>query len=188
MKNTINITLITILITMSSFNPLGASSVLIFDFDSNSNISSWRIVNDDVMGGVSTSSFTLNPNNNGVFKGSVSTENNGGFASVRYTMDPIKVKNMNTLKIRVKGDGKDYQFRIKNKASDYYAYIKTFSTSGSWQTIELKLSDFYPGFRGRKLDMPNFEKNSIEQISILIANKKNEKFELEIDRIELISK
>jgi hypothetical protein len=103
-------------------------------------------------------------------------------------MEPITVENMKTVKIKLKGDGKDYQFRIKHKTSDYYSYIKSFSTNGNWQTIELNLSDFYPSFRGRKLDIPNFDKNSIQQISILIANKKNESFELALDKIELNSK
>ena len=187
MKGFITITLGIILITMCSFNPAEKQSIDVFDFDSNSDISSWRIINDDVMGGVSSSSFKLNTNGKGVFKGSVSTDNYGGFASVRYTMRPINVANMNSIKIRIKGDGKDYQFRIKQKASDYYSYIKSFSTNGNWQTIELKLNDFYPGSRGRKLDMPNFDKNVIEQISILIANKKNETFEIKIDKIELVS-
>lgn len=170
---------------MSSFNPPEESTITVFNFNSNADLSSWRIVNDDVMGGISTSNFSLNSNENGLFKGIVSTENYGGFASVIYTFEPINVGKMNSLRLRIKGDGKDYQFRIKHNASDYYSYIKSFSTSGNRQSIELKLSDFYPGFRGRKLDMPNFNKNTIEQISILISNKKNEAFEIEIDKIEL---
>ena len=173
---------------MSFSIPPGPSSTVVFDFSSASDISPWKIVNDDVMGGISSATFTMNSEEKGLFKGEVSIENYGGFASVRYAMEPITVENMKTVKIKLKGDGKDYQFRIKHKTSDYYSYIKSFSTNGNWQTIELNLSDFYPSFRGRKLDMPNFDKNSIQQISILIANKKNESFELAIDKIELNSK
>ena len=160
-------------------------SVTLFDFSKNSDISKWRVVNDDVMGGISKATFKLNTQGNGHFEGEVSTDNNGGFASVRYIMDQITIQELTTIRIKVKGDGKNYQFRIKNKNSDYFSYITTFSTSGDWQTIELKLKDFYPSFRGRKLDIPNFNKKTIEQISILIANKKKESFSLEIDKIEL---
>ena len=160
-------------------------SVTLFDFSKNSDISKWRVVNDDVMGGISKATFKLNTQGNGHFEGEVSTDNNGGFASVRYIMDQITIQESTTIRIKVKGDGKNYQFRIKNKNSDYFSYITTFSTSGDWQTIELKLKDFYPSFRGRKLDIPNFNKKTIEQISILIANKKKESFSLEIDKIEL---
>ena len=185
-KGTFPILLI-ILIHMSSFTPPNQDSIMVFEFNSQSNISSWRVVNDDVMGGVSSSSFTLSKEYKGLFTGHVSTDNYGGFASVRYSMPTIRIGKMNALKIRIKGDGKDYQFRLKHKSTDYYSYVTTFPTSGNWQTLELNLSEFYPSFRGRKLDIPNFDKKSISQISILIANKKNEAFELEIDRIELIS-
>jgi hypothetical protein len=161
------------------------STTRLFDFTQDSDIKNWRIVNDDVMGGISTSSFGLSDSGHGIFMGKVSTDNNGGFASVRYTMKKFKCENLKTIKIRLKGDGKDYQFRIKNKSADYFSYITTFSTSGEWETVEMNLEDFYPSFRGRKLDQPNFNKSSIEQVSILIANKKNETFKLEIDNIEL---
>ena len=165
--------------------PLNEKKITLFDFNNTSNISNWKIVNDDVMGGVSTSSFERDKNGIGVFQGRVSTENYGGFASVRYSMKKTKIEKATTVRIRLKGDGKNYQFRIKNKSSDYFSYIKTFSTSGDWQIVEMNLSDFYPSFRGRKLNKPNFDNDFIEQISILIANKKNEKFRLEIEKIEL---
>ena len=42
-----------------------------------------------------------------------------------------------------------------------------------------------PSFRGRKLEEPNFFHKSIEEVTFLIANKKNEEFMLLIDKIEL---
>lgn len=164
---------------------LNENKIILFDFSKTSNISKWRIVNDDVMGGISTSSFERDKNGIGVFQGRVSTENYGGFASVRYSMKKTQIEKATTVRIRLKGDGKNYQFRMKHKSSDYFSYIKTFSTNGDWQVIDMNLSDFFPSFRGRKLNKPNFDKDAIEQIAILIANKKNEKFRLEIDKIEL---
>ena len=87
--------------------------------------------------------------------------------------------------IRLKGDGKEYQFRIKDKSSSYYSYITTFKTSGEWQTITIKLKDLYPSFRGRTLDLPNYSSNSFEEIVFLIGNKKKESFQLLLDKIEL---
>jgi hypothetical protein len=74
---------------------------------------------------------------------------------------------------------------VKSKAADYYSYITTFSTSGDWETIQINLKDLYPSFRGNKLSKDNFNDPSIEEISFLIANKKNESFKLLIDKIEL---
>jgi hypothetical protein len=85
----------------------------------------------------------------------------------------------------VKGDGKDYQFRLKSSSSDYYSYVTTFATSGEWQEIEINMADMYPTFRGRTLDQANFPGDQMEEIAFLIGNKKNEDFKLLIDKIEL---
>ena len=159
--------------------------ITLFHFTKGVSIKNWRIVNDDVMGGISSSSFKVSKAGYGIFQGDVSTENNGGFASVRYIMDEIAIKESTTIRIKVKGDGKNYQFRIKNKTSDYFSYITTFSTNGEWQVIDLKFEDFYASFRGRKLEIPNFDKNEIGQVAFLIANGTDEAFKLEIDKIEL---
>ena len=85
----------------------------------------------------------------------------------------------------IKGDGKNYQFRIKANSRDYYSYITTFSTTNEWQEVEILLEDMVPSFRGRKLDQPNFAKDHIEEIAFLISNKKQENFKLLIDKVEL---
>ena len=96
---------------------------LIFDFDIQSDSSNWRVVDDVVMGGRSSGSFTIDENGHGVFKGNVSLENNGGFSSLRYRFKKLKTKGYTKVVLRVKGDGKSYQFRVKANSSDYYSYI-----------------------------------------------------------------
>ena len=161
------------------------SSFIIFDFNKNSSISNWVVVDDVVMGGRSTGNFKLNKDGNGVFYGNVSLENNGGFSSLRHGFNKLNLEKFKTLVLKIKGDGKNYQFRIKHKSSDYASYITSFSSSGEWQEIEIPINSMYPSFRGRKLDEPNFSHESIEEITFLIANKKNEDFMLIIDKIEL---
>lgn len=161
------------------------SSITIYDFNKNSSPKDWLIVDDGVMGGLSEGTFTIDTDGNGVFSGTVSLENNGGFSSVRHQFDKIKATKDSKVLIRLKGDGKDYQFRIKDKSSSYYSYITTFKTTGKWETIEIKLSDLYPSFRGRKLELPNFNSDSFEEIVFLVGNKKNESFQLVLDKIEL---
>ena len=95
-------------------------------------------------------------------------------------------KSKQLLIIRLKGDGKKYQFRIKDDIRSYYSYISTFSTSGEWQEIEIPLNEMYPSFRGRRLNLPNFSQDNIEEIAFLIGNKKPESFRLLIDKIELL--
>ena len=161
------------------------NQMVIFDFAENSSLENWYIVNDDVMGGVSRSEIFINENGNAVFKGSVSLENNGGFCSVRYGLEKVLLTDSEKITLHIKGDGKRYQFRIKANRRDNHSYISYFETTGNWQTIEIPLNEMYPVFRGRKLDMPNFSHNSMEEIAFLIGNKKEEKFQIEIDKIEL---
>ncbi len=164
---------------------MNLSPSVIIDFNAKSELTNWRIVDDVVMGGLSDGTFSLSDEGHGVFEGKVSTENNGGFSSVRYQTGGTEVSDFKTIQIRLKGDGKNYQFRLKHKSSDYYAYKTTFETTGEWQNITIKLNDMYPSFRGRTLDQPNFNHAEFEELAFLIGNKKNERFRLLIDKIEL---
>lgn len=161
------------------------SAQIIYQFNVNSNPSDWRIIDDVVMGGVSNGKFTVNNDGQGVFYGSVSTKNNGGFSSLRYQFNKMSTVNRTKIILRVKGDGKAYQFRIKDSKNAYYAYSTTFETNGNWQNITIMLQDLKPTFRGQKLNFPNFDKDFFEEITFLIGNKKNESFQLILDKIEL---
>lgn len=159
--------------------------MVIFDFNKESDISNWEIVNDVVMGGQSSSNFFLNEEGHGVFKGLVSLENNGGFSSLRVRFKQKNIKGYEKVMIHLKGDGKRYQFRAKTNKDDQQAYIHYFETTGEWQIIEIMLTALEPTFRGRKLTMPNFPAEELEEVGFLIGNKVNEHFELVIDKIIL---
>jgi hypothetical protein len=158
----------------------------LFDFHKNADISQWRIINDAVMGGISKSEFSVNNEGNGVFKGAVSLDNNGGFSMVKYSFPEVEIKFFTKIKILLKGDFKNYQVRIKADTSIDYSYVKGITTSDNWQEIEIVLSDFTPAFRGKQLDIPNFHQNKISEIAFLIGNKKTENFEIQLNKIELI--
>lgn len=160
-------------------------SQVIFNFNKDSDIDKWRVVDDVVMGGRSSGTFTLSPEGYGVFAGTISLENNGGFSSVRYRLGRTSSNGATKAVLKLKGDGKKYQFRIKANSQDYYSYIAPFTTTGDWEEVEILLSDMYPAFRGRTLDQPNFSSDHIEEITFLIGNKKPQEFRLLIDKIEL---
>ena len=162
------------------------NEALLFDFNKNTNAKEWRIIDDTVMGGRSYGKFKMDDEGNGVFYGDVSIANNGGFSSVRYQMNRKTIGNYTKVAIRLKGDGKEYQFRIKDDVNSYYSYITTFKTSDEWETVIINLNDLYPSFRGQTLNFPNFKGDFLEEIVFLIGNKKNESFELVLDKIELV--
>nr|WP_315150511.1 CIA30 family protein [uncultured Flavobacterium sp.] len=159
--------------------------IVLFDFNLKCNIDNWKIVDDGVMGGYSSSKFFVDASGNGVFKGTVSLENNGGFCSVQHYPKPVSLKEKKIFSIRLKGDGKKYQFRVKSKRSNYYSYIYVFQTTSDWQTIEIPINELYASFRGRTIDIPYYDGTSLEEIAFLVGNKKNETFQLLIDKIEV---
>lgn len=158
---------------------------MLYQFNQNSAASDWEIVDDVVMGGKSTGKFHINEAGNGVFEGNVSLENNGGFSSLKHK-ESFQLHVENTIKINLKGDGKNYQFRVKANSSDRHSYIAVFPTSGEWEEIEVKLSEMYPAFRGQKLTISNFDQDQIQELAFLIGNKKEEHFHLEIKTIEFL--
>jgi NADH dehydrogenase [ubiquinone] 1 alpha subcomplex assembly factor 1 len=157
--------------------------IIIFDKDNNAQ--RWYIVNDTVMGGISSSSVKVNEKGRLAFSGRVSTENNGGFAMTRMPTDINLNKQHSKIILRVKGDGKQYQLRLKSNESQRYSYVQVFRTNTQEQEIILPLTGFYPTFRGRKLNFGNFSANQIKEIAILIGNKKDEDFSLEIIKIAI---
>jgi hypothetical protein len=156
---------------------------IIFDFNKDADTRRWNIVDDGVMGGLSSGRFRINEVGHGEFKGTVSLENNGGFSSLRYYFNPMETSQHSKFVLRLKGDGKTYQFRVKSQANEYYSYICEFKTTGDWQTVEIPFDVLYPSFRGRTLNMPNYPGKQLGEIGFLIGNKKAENFMLEVDRI-----
>ena len=157
----------------------------IFDFTPDSDISDWRTVDDTVMGGVSDGNFKLNEEGHGLYSGSVSLDNNGGFSSLRYRMPSIRIEGATKAVLRLKGDGKTYQFRTKTDDYDRHSYVSNFETSGEWEEVEIELHKMKPQWRGRRLDMADYPAEMLSEIAILIGNKREEDFALELDWIEL---
>jgi NADH dehydrogenase [ubiquinone] 1 alpha subcomplex assembly factor 1 len=157
----------------------------LFKFSTESDLSQWKIVGDFVMGGVSNGNIRINDAANGEFSGTISLENNGGFSMVQYFFDTRIVNTFTKASIRLKGDGKTYQFRIKTNSEDKHSYVSSFNTTANWETIEIPFNKMIPTFRGKKLDLENYPGNQMEQIAFLIGNKKEEAFKLELDFIEL---
>ncbi len=160
--------------------------LLLYAFNEFSVEALWRVVDDVVMGGHSEGHFAVTPEKRGRFYGDVSIDG-GGFSSVRHRMKPpVDATGRERLFIRLKGDGSDFQFRLKSDPEQAFSYASPFSTTGEWQIVEIPLADLYPVFRGDRLDRPNFRPGLIAEISFLIANGRDQAFQLLIDRMELL--
>lgn len=171
-----------ILISMAVLMNPGA---MIMDFTAGSSPGQWRIVDDVVMGGRSDGSFSVSEAGTGVFRGRVSLENSGGFSSVQHNLPERSVEGYRHFEIRLKGDGKRYQFRARSEPSQRHAYAFYFQTTGDWQTIRIPMDQMFPTWRGVKLDIPHYPGRELSEIAFLIGNNRNEEFRLEIETIRL---
>lgn len=158
------------------------------DFRDPATLRAWRIVNDGVMGGMSRSDLRI-VDGRATFAGTVSPENNGGFASVRASLASLDIAGMTSIALRVRGDGKRYQFRVRtDNRWDGVAYKHGFETiSGQWVDVELPLDDFQATFRGRSVPgAPVLDATGIRQIGFLIADKQFGSFQLDVAWIRVM--
>jgi len=168
-------------------NADAASERIIFDFQTATNSTAWQVVNDDVMGGVSTSQFLNLTNGGAVFSGVVSLENNGGFASVRSSPLRENLRGSDAFVLRVRGDGRRYKFTVRTETGfDAPNYQAEFTTKrGEWEEHRLSFKDFVPTFRGRVLtDLPPLSAAKIASLGLLISDKQSGPFRLEIHWIK----
>lgn len=172
---------ITSLLFAQDMKPQPAADKTLFAFANPTN-AAWQIVNDDVMGGVSKSSFRVT-NGVAVFKGKLSLENNGGFASVRSLLAQLELGDADSFVIRVRGDGRRYKFTARRDARfDSAIYQCSFTTKkAEWEDHRLPLKAFVPSFRGRVLtEVPSLNATEVTSVGFLISDKQAGSFQLEI--------
>ncbi len=183
----ISICLITYLVGAGAAGEMKDLDNMILDFSSAEDKTSWQIVNDGVMGGISQSEIFFKESGMLIFRGTVSLENNGGFASVRRSSKLYNLGGYSGMLLQVRGDGKDYQLRVRtDDRFDGISYRYRFKTqAGTTQIIKALFADFEPTFRGRiiKEALP-LSAEKIQQIGFLIADKQAGQFSIEIDWIK----
>lgn len=159
---------------------------VLFDFVDVSEAQRWLVVNDNVMGGVSRGEASPTEDSNLLFSGSISLENNGGFASIRSQPTDFDLGGFDGIRIKVKGDGRTYQFRLRRDRSlDGIAFKQEFETiKDKWIEAELPFASFMPTFRGRQLtDVGPLDPADIRQLGFLLADKEPGPFNLVVDNI-----
>jgi hypothetical protein len=146
----------------------------IFDFTRSSGDlrALWGAVDDVVMGGVSQSGIQL-LDGFARFSGNVSTENSGGFASVRTQNfnPPLNISNYQGLKLRVKGDGQRYKIFVRTEATwDGVGYAYSFDPSSyGWLDIAIPFAGLVPIFRAKTVTAPPVDTSQIRSIQLMLS-------------------
>ncbi|MEN0063688.1 MAG: CIA30 family protein [Myxococcota bacterium] len=148
----------------------------------------WTTVHDTVMGGVSEGQvIPLEDDHGGVtFTGTVSLENNGGFASARTVPASLGLDGIDALRIEIKGDGQQWFFsaRRDDLRLPGGSWRVPVQTTGERQVVELPLSAFRATAFGRPVPQaPPLDAAHIDSVGFLIGSKQAGPFALTVYRI-----
>lgn len=147
----------------------------------------WQIVNDGVMGGLSSSNAIVKDDKI-VFSGNVSLENNGGFASLRSPVKDYNFEKFSGIEIKIKGDGKRYSMSMKETTYfNGYFYTISFETKrDEWIDVQIPFDKFKLYYFGKETNSSKkIPLNNIKEISLLIGDKQAGEFKAEIEYLKL---
>ncbi|NNE91878.1 MAG: hypothetical protein HKN23_09550, partial [Verrucomicrobiales bacterium] len=152
----------------------------------------WQVVNDGVMGGLSQGKLEITDDGTMRFTGNLSLKNNGGFSTVRSGDVSYNLSNDLGLLLRVKGDGRTYEARLSSDAR-YRGMEVSFSgkfetKKGEWTQVKIPFPEFEGSFRGIELKNEVLNPANIQRIGILLGDKQEGPFELEVDYIRTYGK
>lgn len=159
--------------------------VELFDFTTRP---SWYTVDDNVMGGVSSSEAKIIDENLS-FSGMMSLENNGGFSSVRSEWIPIDLSDYDGILLRVLGDGKTYRLRIRSaETGPNISYNASFETTpDSWEIFYFPFADMVPTYFGTVVDVGKLDTSRISSFGFMLSDKQPGEFELIVDWVRVVS-
>lgn len=178
---------IAVLLSVIPSHGASQDSVLtLFAADGDMNLQEWRIVNDGVMGGLSQSAIKEQSDGTLLFKGNVSLDNNGGFASTRSPAITADLGSYDGVELILTGDGNIYKCRLTTvNGSRSIAHQASFDTvAGEEQRIRIPFAAFDPTWRGQRLpESDRMDPAKIKEAGFLIADKQEGPFQLEVKSI-----
>lgn len=159
---------------------------VLFNFENADAAKQWQTVNDGVMGGRSDGRFKITDSTMQFF-GTLSLENNGGFASVRTRPAKLALKKGDTLVARVRGDGRKYNFNLYvPRPLTAFSYRADFETrKDEWIDLELPLEEFEATSFGRVVQNQPLDPTQVTGLGILLGDKKAGPFKLDVDWIKV---
>ncbi len=167
-------------------SPLIAEDRVLFSFENAEAAKQWQPVNDGVMGGRSDGRIKINEDKIMEFFGTLSLENNGGFASVRSRETQLGLEKDDSIVIRVRGDGRDYNFRLDVPVSvSRNSYRQSFKTKkDEWIEVTLPMNKFVATWRGSVFPNEKFDPSNVTGMGIQLSDNKPGPFKLEVEWIK----
>ncbi len=173
----------------STMSPHTANEIALFTFDGRG--PAWYSVNDDVMGGVSSSKVSTDTwTQRLAFSGNLSLENNGGFTSARSPRSNYDLARYDGIILRLRGDGNTYQFRVRTgETGAPITYTTWFETEpGSWKEIYVPFAAMTPIYRGAQVGQaPALDPGAIRSFGFMLAGKQAGEFFLEVEGLSAVA-
>lgn len=172
-------------LTVSPVASVGASSTATTFVFAGATKPAWVVVNDGVMGGVSSSKVA---DTSGVLRwsGRVRLENKGGFASVR---SPSLTKTTNaamaagtSIRLRLRGSTTAFNVTLQTAGEWFWAELTPSPKQSS--TVVIPYARFLPRTRfGEPLSGAPYAGQPLVNIGVIISNGRAEAFRLDIDAL-----
>ena len=177
-----------LLFLLGSFVMAEEKPEVLFDFTNPDAAKEWQTVNDGVMGGVSEGRLKITAEKTLEFFGTLSLENNGGFASVRTKAKKLNLEKGDTLVAKVRGDGREYSLNLYVKkpliAFSYRATVQT--KKDEWIEIKVPLDKFEATSFGNLVkDAGPVNPTEVNAVGFLLGDKKAGPFKLEVEWIQV---
>lgn len=157
----------------------------LFGFDKPESATPWQTVNDGVMGGRSDGRFKINEDKNMEFFGTLSLENNGGFASVRARGGNLALKQGDVIVARVRGDGREYSINLYSQINRY-SYQQSLKTKkDEWIEVSLPVDKFVANWRGRVFPNEKLDPSKVTGLGFQLGDKMPGPFKLEVEWVKV---
>ena len=149
----------------------------------------WYVQNDNVMGGKSEGGFRI-ISSELVFSGNTNTDG-GGFSSIRSQPLKLDLAGYAGIRLTLKADGRRYTWALQTDASwrgrqiSYWADFDT--VPGKINVIDVPFDNFFPQFRGYKLDGPELNTSKIRGFALYQYDKTDGPFELRLISVDAYS-
>ena len=160
----------------------------LMDFTGAGAVKEWQAVNDGVMGGVSEGKFQITDKKTLEFFGTLSLENNGGFASVRTKAKKLGLENGDAVVVKVRGDGREYSLNLYlDKPLMAFSYRATVQTKeDEWIEVKVPLDKFEATSFGRVVkDAGAVKPEEVDALGFMLADKKAGAFKMEIEWVKV---
>ena len=133
---------------------------------------SWRLITDGVMGGVSRGTLTLETIDQRDcirMQGDVRLENNGGFVQVALDIGGTAAADASAYRgIVMDVYGNDEAYNLHLRSDDLWlpwqSYRATFQAPAHWQTVQLPCAEFTPYKTRKALDVTEVERIGVVAI------------------------